>query len=414
MKTTYFYLFLLISICLKTEIYAQTLDDYLQLAGENNPGLEATYYEFEAALQKIPQVGSLADPTLSFGYFILPTETRVGAQRARFSLTQMFPWFGTLAAQKDAAALMSEAKYQAFLDARNELFYKVNAAYYPLYELNEIIRLHQENLEILNTFKTLSTSSFRNGKGSMTDVLRVDLMMNDIETEIAILRIKQKPLAATFNKLLNREANETVVITDSLEISAIESGYRLDSLLVANPKLAALQSQIKASEAQEKAARKQGLPKIGVGLDYVMVDKRTDMEVPDNGKDILMPMVSVSLPIYRKKYTAARDEARLMQNAYGEMQEEVSNNLESAYETAWFELERSREMVALLDSQIVQTNQTIDLLMKSYSNSGKEFEEVLRMQQQLLKYKMMRATAIKEFYVAVARLDYLTAKQLID
>ena len=102
-------------------VQAQRLDTYLQIAADNNPGLQSKYKEFEAALQKIPQVNALPDPSFSFGYFISPVETRVGPQRAKFSLSQLFPWFGTLEAKGDAAALMAAAKYQAFLEARNKL-----------------------------------------------------------------------------------------------------------------------------------------------------------------------------------------------------------------------------------------------------------------------------------------------------
>ena len=92
----------------------QTLEDYFQIATENNPSLQAQYKDFEAALQKVSQVSSLPDPTFSFGYFISPVETRVGPQRAKFSLSQMFPWFGTLEAQSDAASLMADANIRPF------------------------------------------------------------------------------------------------------------------------------------------------------------------------------------------------------------------------------------------------------------------------------------------------------------
>ena len=120
---------------------AQSLDEYFKIAAENNPGLQAKYKSFEAAMERVAQVSSLPDPNLSFGYFISPVETRVGPQRARFSLTQMFPWFGTLKAQEDVATLMAEAKYQEFLDARNKLLYQVAAAYYPLYELKRLVEI---------------------------------------------------------------------------------------------------------------------------------------------------------------------------------------------------------------------------------------------------------------------------------
>ena len=127
------YLIIVMTLSVVLRGSAQNLEEYFQIAAENNPGLEAKYKAFEAALERIPQANSLQDPTFSFGYFISPVETRVGPQRARFSLTQMFPWFGTLKASGDVATLNAEAQYQVFLDARHKLYYQVAAAYYPLY-----------------------------------------------------------------------------------------------------------------------------------------------------------------------------------------------------------------------------------------------------------------------------------------
>ena len=141
---------------------AQTLEDYFQIAAENNPGLLAKYKNFEAAMQRVAQVSSLPDPNLSFGYFISPVETRVGPQQARFSLTQMFPWFGTLSAQENAASLLAEAKYQEFLDARNKLYYQVSASYFPLYELEKLISIEVENQRILSSYKEIATVQFQN------------------------------------------------------------------------------------------------------------------------------------------------------------------------------------------------------------------------------------------------------------
>src|SRR5690606_33181569 len=120
------------------------------------------YKSFEASMQKITQVSSLPDPNLSIGYFISPVETRVGPQRARFSLSQMFPWFGTLKAQKNAATFFAESKYQEFLDARNKLYYQVSSAYYPLYELNRLISIEEENQRILSSYKDIATTQFQN------------------------------------------------------------------------------------------------------------------------------------------------------------------------------------------------------------------------------------------------------------
>jgi cobalt-zinc-cadmium efflux system outer membrane protein len=392
--------------------YAQTIDDYLKIASENNPALKARYAEFEAAMQRIPQVTTIPDPTFSVSAFGQMIETRMGPQRAVFTFNQMFPWFGTLKAQGDAATLMAEAKFQQWVDARNELFFQVKAAYYPLYELEQMIKFQEENKAILETFKTLATSQFKNGRGTMVDVLRADIMLQDILTELEVLKKKRKPLVAQFNELLNRELKAEVVIADSLVIDFPSPEVSADSLLENNPRLAELEITESAWEAQGVVAQKQGLPRLGIGLNYTVIGKRTDMELPNNGMDAIMPMVSISLPIYRKKYKAAIKEAELMRTSVVERRQEVTNNLLAAFETAKFEKQKAVEEYRLYDSQIQSSQQAITLLLSTYSSSGKDFEEVLQMQQTLLRYQITSASALKDYFIALARLDYLTGKKM--
>lgn len=403
-------IFILLLLVVSGVLNAQIPEGYLKQAAENNPGLKAKYAAFEAAMQRVAQVNALPDPTLSFGYFISPVETRVGPQQAKIGLSQMFPWFGTLAAQESQASFIAEAKYQTFLNAKNELYYKVKAAWYPLYELNRVVFLQKENREILASYKQLSITSFKNGKGSMVDVVRVDIGIDNIDTEIKLLETKKQPLLIHFNRLLNRPDTSEVVITDSLQISDLTANYRKDSL-IHNPILKAYDFKLKSAQAQAEIAYKQGFPKFGVGIDYVIVGERKDVNIPDNGKNALMPMVSVSLPIFRKKYKAAEKEAQLVQTAITAEKEDFTNNLVSAYEMAWYEVDKAKQLIELYTKQTLNTKRAITLLLSAYSNTGKDFEEILRMQQELLKYQIAEANAISSFYTALAQLDYLTAKK---
>ena len=108
-------------------------------------------------------------------------------------------------------------------------------------------------------------------------------------------------------------------------------------------------------------------------------------------------MVSVSLPIFGSKYTAVQ-------------KEDLTNRLTSSYNMIWFEIEKQRELVELYNQQILESEHSLNLLFTAYGNSGKDFEEVLRMQQQLLKYQKMKASAVVEFQIALAELDYINAK----
>lgn len=390
--------------------YGQSLEAYITQAEENNPGLKAKLEEFEAAMQKIPQVSSLPDPNFSVSAFGQMVETRVGQQMARLSLSQMFPWFGTLAAQKNAAALAAEAKYQSYMDARNELRFRVRSAYYPLFELQEKIRLQKENLTILSSYKALATTKFQNGSGKLADALRVDIMTGDLETEIEILESRRKPLLVAFNTLLNRALDDEIVTEGNTQLTALRS-FTLDSVLTKNPKLVEIEQRIAAAQAQETVAVKQGLPKMGLGFEYIVTAKRPGMDFQDNGKDAYMPMLTVSLPVYRKKYRAAVNESRHMQQSFTEMKREVENRLTTEYEMALFERDKANSEYNLFEEQIGKTKQIIELLLSGYGNSGTDFEEILRMQQMLLKYEVSKVSSIREYFIAEAKLLYLVANR---
>lgn len=400
--------FILIMV-LTMSAQGQNLESYLKIAAENNPGIQAKYKAFEASMERIQQVGALPDPNLSFGYFISPVETRVGPQRARFSLSQMFPWFGTLRAQEDVASLLAEAKYQEFLDAKNTLFRQVSEAYFPLQEMHEMIQIEKENGKILELYKKIATSKFENDEGSLADALRVDIMMQASDSQIQVLENQIKAQAAWFNSLLAREPDEMVEIEVNQSFANDVSISALDSI-ENNPLLNSLDLKIQASAASELVAQKQGMPKLGAGLDYVLVGEREDMIVQDNGKNAFMPMVTLSLPIFRGKYKGAQKEAQIMQEAYTLEKEEVSNKLYGSYYRFLTEMNIQEDLIDLYQNQAKTTKQTLELVYSAYGNSGKDFDEVLRIQQQLLEFERQEVKAKKAYKIARVQLDYLTSK----
>lgn len=404
------YIIFIIIMSLSGSTLGQNLQAYFEIIAENNPGLQSKYKEFESAMQKSAQVTSFPEPTLSLGYFLSPVETRVGPQRARLSLNQMFPWFGTLELQGEAATLMAEAKYQSFLDYRNQLYLKSSMIYFPLLEIEELLKIEKENIRILESFKTIANSKFQNGKGGMVDVLRVDIMLKEAITDTVILSKKRSPLTANLNLLMNRNEKTTLNIQDSLQLPIIPM-YEKADLFDQNPIIQRLELQEAVSKKAEMLAEKQRYPKIGAGLDYVMVRKRTDMDLAKNGRDVLMPMVSVSLPIFKGKYKAAEREAQLMQEAYAFEKVNTINQLRGRFEMLWYEIEQQNDLLNLFSSQLIETQQSLDILLSAYGNSGSEFEELLRMQQTLLKYQKQRVKAINQINISLAEIDYLLATE---
>ncbi len=389
---------------------AQTLDAYLQMAAENNPKLKASYAEFEAALQRAPQVASLPDPTLTVSAFGRMIETRVGAQEARFNLMQMFPWFGTLKAKEDAANLMAEASFQNYLDLRNQVFFDIKSVYAELYALEKTIQLKQENLSILDSYRELSLSRFRSGGSPMVNVVKVDIQRDAAITEIELLQEQRKPLQTRFNLMLKREPLAAVSIQDTLMLGEVAPIIDNFESFAGHPTLTGLEKQKEAYEMQDLIAQKEGLPMIGLGVDYSIISKRTDANPEMNGQDAIMPMLTVTLPIFRKKVNAARKEAQFMGESILEQQEAQRNELQNEYETALYEINRSKKLLNLFDRQIESSGQANKLLISGYSNSIIDFDEVLQMNQDVLMYQTQKIEVLKTGVIAEAKLKYLLSK----
>lgn len=404
------FLFALIFGIYSNQAKAQTVDDYLQVAAENNPSLLSAYAEFEAAMQRAPQVASLPDPTLTMSAFGRMIETRVGAQEARFSFMQMFPWFGTLQAKEDAATLMAEASFQNYLNLRNEVFYDIKSVYAEIYALDKTIELKEENLEILNSYRELALSGFRSGNSPMVNVVKVDIQRDAAITEIELLQDQRKPLQTRFNLMLEREPQSVILVQDTLTFQKFEVLADTDDLFENHPTVNALEKQRLAYEMQETVAQKEGLPMVGLGVDYSIISKRKDANPAMNGQDAIMPMVSVTLPIFRKKIKAARKEAEFMGASIVQQQEAQKNELWTSYEMALYELNRAEKLLNLYERQLESSNQAIRLLVSGFSNSIIDFNEILQMNQDILMYEIQKIEALKNGYSAEAKLEYLFSK----
>ncbi len=396
-----------------TQVGRETLDAYLITAAQNNPGLNASFNEYMAAMEKIPQVGALPDPQFVFGYFIQPVETRIGPQRYRFNLSQSFPWFGLLKAREDVATQLAKAKYETFENTKSNLYFEVKTAYYNYYFVERAIEITQSNKEILEVFKRLSLVKIETGMASVVDELRVELELNDLENQLALLEDSKRVFQTQFNNLLNRDVMATIDTPVELwqDELPLDKQQVLEEIYTANHQLKGIDHRLQAFINQEEVAQKQGMPSFTIGAGYTIVEKYNNANPSGNGNDaILFPQVGIKIPLYRKKYKALIKEAQLLQEVELARKEDKKNTLETVFEKTNKELNDGDRRIALNKKQSEIAKKVLDLLITSYSTDSKDFEEVLRIERQLLKYQLAFEKALIDKNVAVAFIQYLTGK----
>lgn len=403
--------FILMLTCTVGLAQQDGLDAYLTLAANQNPGLKAKYHRYLSALEEVDQQAALPDPTLSFGYFISPVETRVGAQRLKLSLSQMFPWKGTIPLRKQQAAQTAQVRFQEFMEAKNKLFLDVKSQWLRLYELEKEIEITEANLLILESYEPITKTKYEANLVSLADLVRVQINIENVRTQLNLLRLKRPALLSDFNLLLNQPDGSVVQLPDRLAENDSQTQLR-DSIFTQQPRLLAAQGQLDVLESRTQLARLQRKPSIGFGLDYAMVDKRTDVAVDDNGKDILMPMVSLSLPIFGKKNRAAQKQVELDKKAAEFQLEATQKELSNAWNQTTYQLEQAQEELTLYANEIEKTELLLRLLTSEYSNDSRNFEELLLTQQRLLQIQLAEVKASIKHQQALFYQDYLTAETL--
>jgi outer membrane protein TolC len=400
-----------------------SLSYYLEHAALNNPGVKAKYLEYSAALEKVPQASSLPDPELQFGYFIKPMQLLMGNQVADIRLMQMFPWFGVLKAAKDEASKIAVAKFESFRDAKEELYFNVKSSYYQVYRTIYEIGIANKNLDILKSLEQIVLVKFStggagsssgsgmsgSGKNDMVNLLRVQIEMHELENRIALLQDQLTTDKVSFNRYLNRVPSSEVFTGDSLtEVPVPSDILTLADSLVNHPMVKMFEAESEANASKLAMVTRMGYPMIGLGLNYSIVKKRDGVPPMMNGNDMIMPMISVTLPIYRKKYKAMRHEAEFMRDAATVSAENVTNNLRVNFQETMQNLNDAGRRVKLYTEQTLLANKSVQLLITSFSANGTDFEEVLRMEQQLLDYQFKKVEAVVDKNTSISQLIYLT------
>ncbi|MFA7040878.1 MAG: TolC family protein [Proteiniphilum sp.] len=410
-------------------VAAQTpdsLDRYLETAAKNNPGLNADFLAYKASLEKVPQAGAWPDPQLDIGFFLKPMDIVGGRQIADFTLMQMFPWFGTKKAAQTEATHMARMAYARFTETRDNLFLEVYTQWYLLSTLVQQLRNNRENLQLLKQLEELalrkvssSSSGMSSGMGNtapgMSDVLRVQLEMAEIENNIESILSEIAAEKAKFNALLNRSADREVILPDSIAKVPFffDEGVTMSEIENRNPMLDMLVEEEQAYRAKGEMDQKMSYPMFGIGLQYMLIGESATaqmeqgMEPEMTGMDMIMPMVSISIPLYRNKYKAQQRESRFLWQSAREKYNNTLNMLQSDLFRLKHQLDDAERKIALYRKQEQLARTTYQLVVQEFISAKSDLTNVIQVQRQLLDYQLREAEAIAEYNTRVASIRKL-------
>ncbi len=425
---------LLITAGLAVKASAQesdSLNHYLEVAARNNPALNADFLAYKASVEKVPQAGAWSDPQLDIGFFLKPMDIVGGTQVADITLMQMFPWFGTKKAAQTEATHMAKMAYEQFRETRDHLFLEVYSQWYLLSSLKQKLKNNRDNLQLLGQLEQLARRKLSTASGmsadmgsssGMSNVLRVQLEVAEIENNIESLISEIEAEKAKFNALLNRTEDFDVIVPDSIVKVPFffNEAETLNDIESRNPMLGMIVEEEKAFRAKSEMDKKMSYPMLGIGLQYMIVGKSSSSDMNQNihngmnGMDMIMPMVSISLPIFRNKYKAQQRESKYMWQSAKEKYNNTLNTLHSNFFKLRHQLKDAERQIALYQKQKNLALTTYQLILQEFATAKSDLTNVIEVQRQLLDYSIREAEAIADYNTKVAEINSLRSYTKID
>ncbi len=399
------HIIVIIAILIGFNGYSQTLENYINIAMKNNSKIKVKTAQVNLLTEKANESASYENTNFSTGIYALTPETRVGSQIFKVGASQKLPWFGELDAKRNLALKKSDIKQYDIKLSEKDIAFQVKKAYYEYYQQEAVTEILKENKLILKTYEEMALAALENNRATMSDVLRIRVQKNELHSKMFKNLNSLEILSENFNRLLERDIKIPINVPDSLNVLDI---LVLDKPVSNHPVLQQIQEKEKVYQAENKVIKLSEKPKISVGVDYILVEKHSDINTVQNGKDILMPKIGLSIPLFnKKKYQSQYQQIKIKQEMLKDEFQAKKTELEIALQQANLELDNAILTVVAAQKNKTEIQRAINVDLKAYETGILDYDKILRLQLQKIRFQLMEIEAIKKAYIAKAKMEYL-------
>ncbi|MFG0257737.1 MAG: TolC family protein [Phycisphaerales bacterium JB043] len=392
---------------------AATPDEYVRFALFHSPEVEAAFQRWRAASERLPQVSALPDPRLTFGYYVDEVQTRTGPQESRVGIEQTLPWAGTLQDREDAASRAAMAAWREFESVRLSVTERVITTLHDLAYLDGTVAITRENLDLLRSFEEVLRARYRVGSGSHPELVRVQVELGQVEDRVTQLEAMRPPYVAELNAALNRTIDAEVPRIVNIEgrVATIDATGLSQIARRRNPILLALDEEIEQQRSLGDAARKQGLPDLTIGVDYVFTGDAISPSTPGSGDDPILLRFGINVPLWRDKYDAGVRESVARRLAVAHERADRANRIAAEIQRVWFEHTDANRRVGLYEGTLIpKAEESLRASLAGFRAGEVSFLDLLDTERTLLEFAVAAERARADRGKALARLNTLVGE----
>lgn len=381
------------------------LAELLEEALARNPEIQAAHQQWEASKERVPQAGTLPDPTFGVQLWNFPQNgnllTSPGrTQNTILTLAQKFPFPGKLSLSAEVANRAADIREQAIRAKEREILARLKQAYYELYLAHKEIDVHHDQIDIVEQLFDAAKAKFRAGQGTQVDVLKAQVELSDLYQRLPVLEQRRETAAAKVNTLLNRDPRTPLGRPREPSLASPEKSIEaLEQLAqTTRPELKAASLSIERSQQALAYAKRQYYPDFEVG-----VQRFQNFEAVDGFGAI--GVMSIPFSFWTKsKYDAGVREAKAGEAAARAELQTWQNMTRFQITEVLAKVRAQQQVVVLYRTTILpQAEQNMEAARAGYRTGRNSFLDFLEAERAWLEFRLAyyRALAERESQFAV-------------
>jgi len=370
--------------------------------------------EWRAAIEVVPQVTALPDPTVRLDVFGESVETRVGPQEYRYDVSQAFPFPGTRRQAGHVAAGEAAIRHAEYDRVLRDLIVDLTISYHELLYLRGAAGITRQNQELLTHILKVTNASLAAGKATLNDVLKAQSQLAQLTYDLILLRELEEVEAAKINAFLDRPTGTQIgalkrpaggiVAFSAEQIEAVALSQRQE-IEIATAQSAKREAAIRLATLKNRPTFTLSAMRIETG--------EADMPVDDSGKDPWLVGVAVSLPLWPGRNRSRVREAELLHEAAEQRKRAVESDTKSQVKSVYFRMENARRLIELYEKSLIpQAAQAMEAAEQLNDGETKSVSGFLETQGVWLNFSLARLRAVTDYHQYVARLERLTGGRL--
>lgn len=387
------------------------VDEYVAIALSQNPQIQARRQRVEAAAQKVPQAAALKDPMVGvtvFPFYPYVQQTAGGRMQTELMVSQEIPWKGKLRAQADAAEAEVNMARAELAAAEFEVIEQVKRAYFELYFVQRSIEITSRSRGLAVQFRDIAEAKYRAAQVSQQDLLRADLEISNVDTELVRLHQQLQSGQARLARLLHVSPDTPVRTVAELPQEAIPDDLQrlYERAIAARPELHAQLAAVQRDRFNVELARLQYFPDVTPTFGWGAMTSNRALSPVADGLDNLTIGVSANVPIYRGKLNAGVREAEAATTADAREYDNLRDRTQEEVLDLFAQVTSQQELLRLFREEILpKADQTLKVSIAAYESGQVDLLQLIDNWQELLRYQIMQQRLETQLRQSMASLE---------